>query len=395
MHLFRRFQVDLGRKFEAAGVLSRTRQALDAAGARAPELTVLCTDSFMAKRSAVQILLKRMPELAPFEGVQESLGPGPALSNVPPDWRYAPVYRHDVPRPPLGWDPVLAIAAGIPRTFPVGDLHVWIPLAELLDLAPPPAPSVEGTTAIEVTGPEASLRLWSDANPNGGRKNGLAADVRLPVPPREAKAVPALPPATAQLVAELGLKETGMFFIADAAPGHVAARDPRDTSTWVSPIDPSCWKPGLPGEQTGTGGPAGDSLKTLLTAALPPGKWKFRKGIVGFSGYGPWQRALLTRRTPLDNELTLDVGRSEVNGIGAMLYFRGPVAHESLEVLAGHRGSPADAIATIAARAEYLVRTWVPAVEQLYGPGAAWFQPVLDPTCSHCRWPRPRHWGMP
>ncbi len=223
------------------------------------------------------------------------------------------------------------------------------------------------------------MRLWSCRKLSGsGRTAGLQVDVRIPRPPDDAKTLPPLPAPLAQFLAAVGAKPLGLSVLVAAADYVVPPEAAIAAESARADLPPSTrWA-----ETCGASQPP-ESLKELLLATLKPHGWTWRKGAAGFSGYGPWQSAILSLRTPGHNELSLTVDNSSVNGVSATLHFRGICAEASIDVHGGDKRPLPDAIATVAARTRHLAASWGAALDHAHGPAPRWFDPGIDPQKSH------------
>ena len=368
------------KKEPLADLLDRIHSAFLSSGLGEPTVLFVFSDSPVPKPStAIDRLLKRHPEFAPFTGERS------VVPNMPP-------IRQVSNRPDSGgegqsipFSTLLAVAAGVPKSLPFHGVSIHFHSPEF------GAPFPFATTAID-PGVMVTDSWWVN-----GRNRDVSALTSVEADPAGTKLPPHPAPVAAVLAACGRVKNTVQVPLAaskaPAAPPQLA-RPSDDVSRAVMQVIRE-YRSRLPEIVARTAPhdlpPALDAMKNIdFAATTGPKKPVLVRAFkpLGYdcrAGHGTFT---LRRRTPghLTVEISLDVGTWSkslsatfaVHGVGLGATLPLPVSKRALEGMqyrigdAAHWQQLVDNMAAIVAE---LDRTFVPAIEAAAGPSPEWFTP--------------------
>jgi hypothetical protein len=365
-------------KKQALGQLVRTvLAAFDAAGAT-PAIGVLFSDSPLGDSTRViDRAVKRFPELQPMATSTAAM-PGLPVRAVLSNIDAGGDVRADLP---LARETLLAIADGVPRSFPFHTAAIHFRDPSFGDAGVPTIPTAPAL------GVKSGIRLTDDWWVNG-RSRSCAAIVILEAEDA-ARALPAPPGPAGSVVAALGKpKKTSQMVIPGLSPAAAVPAAASDVTAIVAEYRKSMLQMmerlNLPHdlppllEVLGTVEPSGP-LKPTLVAAFKPRGYDCKGGSGTFS---------LTRRTTsnLTVELALDVGTWS-RMVTPIYHVSGPGFQATLPLRVSLRAADAmqypiggpdrwrQIVENLAAIVDELDRSFVPRIEAAAGPAPAWFEP--------------------
>ncbi len=387
MWLRRLFTFEVPKKTPLVQTLQQVHEALGAK-ADAPRIGVYLANSSNARRSVVEGIVKKLPELTALGSAQPLWADNPtldtALTNLGPGWEQHRPHAADMS---LSWDAAFAIADGIPRPWtPHRALFVIGPIAEL-SLAPEPLPIVlrHALFPTRDMGPELIINnCWGSSR----RTTELLAAVIQEPPEAAALSLPVLPAPTTAFLDALADKrsETQRLVVGPDAQGQgrrVKIKKPNFNGLALRTVSTE------PGETVGP-------PKAALVKALKPLGYRYRSKHSGGGTY------VLTKSTSRHNVLQLQVEAdagslwrrtpgSVTHEVRARLMLFGPTWDETLNlpvsgmkqfVRVRSRSAWLDAVANIAAAVQAVEQAFVAAVEERRGGGLAWCDPSRNPNST-------------
>jgi hypothetical protein len=332
--------------------------------------------------SSVDRVLKRYPELQRFFS-DDSVMPG-----IPPVRRLSNRSTFAAPDGAVDFSTLLAIAGGVPRSFPFHNLsiHFQAPaFGAALSMVPTIGPSAPGVTVGD--------SWWVN-----GRMRSLTALTSVDADPGSKK-MPALPERVAAVLAACGkAKSTVQIPLgAGTAPATPSPAAPPSLETaravntvvldYRSRLEDVIDRAALPHDLP----PAMEALKTIgLGETTGPKKPVLLRAFkpMGYDCRGGSGTFTLRRRTAgnLTVEIDLDVGtwsRSltagfSVTGLGFTARLPLPVSKRAIgggQYKIGDAGHWQKLVENLAALVAEFDRSFVPAVEAVSGPSPEWYKP--------------------
>jgi len=388
------------RKEPLAALLERIRAAFLTAGQGEPTIRFSFSDAPIAGTvSSVDRVLKRYPQLNALVGTA-SLPGGFSVRQISND----AASRGGAASEPVPFETLLAIAAGVPRSFPFNGISLHLCSAAF----------GESTAGTLPTGVMIGDSWWIN-----GRMRNLSALTLVEADPASKKLPPLPEPVVAILVACGKMKKTVQApfpSVASAAPAAPQPVAPQTTAPQTDTPDPVAPNPVAPNPDAARAVRAVledyrarfDEIldRAALPHDLPPSREALQNTPLGQST-GPKKPVLvrafeplgydcqaasgtftLRRRTPgnLTVEISLDVGtwsRSltaffKVQGLGFRAVLPLPAsrhAERGGQYPIGDADRWQQLVDNLAALVTELDRSFVPAIEAASGPAPEWYRP--------------------
>ena len=361
------------RKEPLATLLERVHASFKASGLGEPVIQFSLSDAPLpGYTSSVDRVLKRYPELQRFVSTASIFPNTPAIRQIS-NGPVSPAAGEAVP-----FSTLLAIGAGVPRSFPFHNLSIRFRVPEFgnalaVGLAGETAPGVIVGDSWWVNGRVRSLSALTSVEADPGSKN-------LPSPSGPVAAVLA---ACGKVKSTVQVPLPGRTVAATDTAGAVSSvvRDYRTRMAEI--VDraalPHDLPPTLEALATTPLGQATGPKKPVLVRAFKP---------MGYDCRGESGTFTLRRRTPgnLTVEINLDVGtwsRSitsgfEVQGLGFTARLPLPVSKRAMgggQYQIGGAERWQQIVDNLAALVAELDRSFVPAVEAASGPSPEWYKP--------------------
>lgn len=368
------------KKEPLAELLERIHAAFLASGLGEPVVQFSLADAPLPGfTSSVDRVLKRYPELARFVSTGATFSGGPPIRQIS-NGPVSPAAGEAV-----AFSTLLAIGAGVPRSFPFHNLSIQFRAPEFGPALPPSGRPAEMPPGIIVgdswwvNGRTRSVTAWTivDADPASKKLPSLPDPVTAVLAAcGKAKSTTQVPlassPASATAPPAAGPSPDAARAVSEVVSGY-RARLAEIVDRAALPHDlPSAQERIPPGQTTGP-------KKPVLVRAFKPRGYDCRGGFGTFT---------LRRRTPgnLTVEIDLDVGTwsnsltafFEVQGLGFTARFPLPVSRRAIgggqyEIGGAERWQ--QIVDNLAALVAELDRTFVPAVEAASGPSPEWYKP--------------------
>ncbi len=380
MHVALIFTFHASRKEPLAVVLERIHSAFTASGLEAPAIQFSFADAPVEGFvSSVDRVLKRYPQLQRWTSTASTMPTAPPVRMIS-NGTSSPAAGE-----PLPFETLLAIAKGVPRSFPFHSVAIHFKS---------PAFGI----ALPIAGPMGSLApgvLVGDSWWVSGRNRSVTAVASVEAESTSRK-LPQPPASVAAVLAACGkVKETTQLPLAESAEGSRMAAAAPDVIRAVGAIvvdyrdrladvvDRARLPHDLPSARealaaTPHGQTAGPKKPVLVRAFKPMG-YDCRGGSGVFT---------LRRRTPgnLTVEITLDVGTwsqslsgsFSVSGLGFGATLPMPVSKSAIgtrQYQIGDADRWQKIVENLAALVAELDRSFVPAIEAAAGPSPDWYRP--------------------
>jgi hypothetical protein len=360
------------KKEPLAEMIGRIRQAFMDAGLEEPAIRFTLIDTSMAKSvSAIDRVLKRHPEMERFL-IRAPIIPGGLESRM---------LTNAATGEPAEYATLLAIASGMPRSYPFGSagFHFYAPeFGERLIGLPKVGHSLPGVWVTDnwwVTGRQRALSAYTVVDSENTDKtfppnpSAVEAVIKACGKAKKTVQVPILAPGG-------GLETSIPVANIEAVKAITSDYRARMNEVVASAQLPHMLPPAAESRAHNLGVTAGPRKPALESA--------FKA--MGYSCRGGTGEFHLTRRTTgnLTIELYMDVGTWShsvtamflVHGAGFRVSLGIPVAPDAFgQYPIGDGSQWRKIVENLAAMVRELDRSYVPAIEQAAGPSPAWYQP--------------------